>query len=84
MANRKDGVNKDGTLNCDVICAQAMLGKMGLPWHASSTAIYYSNHFSGEIRQQTEDRIIHPMKKEPVLIIDLLTKDSIDEDILDL
>lgn len=83
-AEYKKGVNSDGTLNCDIMIAQGMLGKMGMPWHDSSTMIYYSNHYSGEIRQQTEDRFIHPKKKEPVLVIDLITKDSVDEVALDL
>lgn len=84
MADNKQGINKDGTLNCQVMCAQEKLGKMGLPWHDSSTMVFYSNHYDYEVRAQCEDRGIHPLKKEPYLIIDLMTKDSIDEIAIDL
>jgi SNF2 family DNA or RNA helicase len=67
-----------------VICAQARCGRYGLDWSCSSTAIYYSNWYDGEIRQQSEDRIIHPKKKEPVLYIDLVTKGTIDEDVVEM
>lgn len=86
MADRKEGVNPDGTLSkkISVMLAQEKLGKMGLPWYDSSAMIFYSNHYDYEIRAQCEDRGIHPMKKEPYLIIDLITKDSIDEESIDL
>ncbi len=48
------------------------------------TAIYYSNEYSNDARSQSEDRIIHPTKKTPVLIIDLVTRGTIDEHVLSL
>ena len=85
-ADEKTGINKDTTLSkdIDVMCAQARSGKMGLPWHDSSAMIFYSNWYDFEVRAQCEDRGIHPMKKEPYLIIDLITENSIDEETVDI
>lgn len=65
-----------------IICAQGKCGRYGLNWSVASTAIYYSNWYDGEIRAQSEDRILHPTKKEPLLYIDLICEDSIDEDVV--
>ena len=61
-----------------ILCAQEACGQYGLDWSRSSTSIYYSNYYDGEIRAQSEDRIIHPKKKDPVLYIDLLSEGSLD------
>ena len=65
-----------------IICAQGRCGQYGLDWSVADTAIYYSNWYDGEIRQQSEDRIVHPKKKEPLLYIDLVAEDSIDEEVV--
>ena len=70
--------------NAQIICAQAKCGQYGLDWSISSTAIYYSNWYDGEVRAQSEDRIIHPKKKEPLLYIDVVTENSIDEDVVEI
>lgn len=54
----------------------------GQDWSVADTAIYYSNEYSNDLRTQSEDRICHPEKKTPLLIIDLLTENSIDEKVL--
>ena len=36
-----------------------------------------------EKRAQSEDRIIHPVKQEPLLYIDLVTEGTIDEIVVD-
>ena len=51
----------------------------GQDWSVADTAIYYSNEYSNDLRSQSEDRICHPKKKLPLLIIDLNTESSIDE-----
>lgn len=81
MAGRKEGVTSTNELSPEiqVMCAQAKLGSRGMPWHASTAMIYYSNWYDGEVRAQSEDRGINMKKKEPYLIIDLVTKDTIDE-----
>lgn len=64
-------------LLCQVLCA-----KYGLDVSCLDTAIYYSNSYSCEARQQSEDRIIHPSKKRPGLYIDLIARGTVDEDVL--
>lgn len=65
-----------------VMLAQIKCGKFGVDWSVASTAIYYSNSYEMEDRAQSEDRIVHPKKSEPTLFIDLVTKDTVDEDVL--
>ena len=77
---KEDKKFKEG--NAQVLLAQGKVGMMGLNWAVSSTMIYFSNWHDGEIRFQTEDRIIDVKRKEPLLYLDLITEDSIDEDVL--
>lgn len=64
-----------------VLLMQIKIGRVGLDFSGASTAIYYSTGYDNEDRSQSEDRIIHPKKKEPLLYIDLVTAGSIDEEI---
>lgn len=64
------------------LVSQVSTGKFGINLSVSSTAIYYSNSYVPDDRTQSEARIEINGKKEPLLIIDLITKDSIDEQIL--
>lgn len=82
----KGGVSSEGKLNCNiqVLLAQPKCGMYGMDWSDASTSIYYSNWFDGEIREQSLDRIIHPQKKESVLIIDLITENTIEERVISL
>ncbi len=64
------------------IVAQPACLKMGIDMSRSSTAIYYSNYYDYEIRRQSEDRIEHPKKSEPLLLIDLVARGTIDEDLM--
>jgi len=57
--------------------------KQGTDWSAADTAVYFSNEYGGDPRAQSEDRIVSQFKKKPLLIIDLKTKGSTDEDVLD-
>lgn len=70
--------NGTALILCQTRCVQ-----FGLDFSFCPTAIYFSNWDDYEIRAQSEDRIIHPKKKEPSLYIDLVTRESVDEDILD-
>lgn len=67
-----------------VFLIQARIGQYSLNLSRASTAIYYSNYYDMEVRAQSEDRIEHPSKSEPLLIMDLVTGSSIDEDVVDL
>ena len=64
-----------------ILLVQIKCGKFGIDCSAASVAIYYSNSFAYEERAQSEDRIISPTKKEPVLILDVLTTNTVDVDI---
>lgn len=68
----------------DVICAQVALGRFGWNLSRANTAIYYSNPLDRQSRAQSEDRIIHPSKKTPVVYIDLETRGSIDREVIQL
>jgi SNF2 family DNA or RNA helicase len=54
---------------------------LGLTLTAASTVIYYSNSFSLEDRLQSEDRAHRIGQDKSVLYIDLVAKDTIDEQI---
>ena len=64
-----------------VLLIQIKVGLYGLNLSKASTAIYFSNPLSSNERVQSEDRIEHNDKSEPLLYIDILSKDTIDEDI---
>jgi SNF2 family DNA or RNA helicase len=64
-----------------VMLCQVKCGKFGLNWSVASTAIYYSNSYDFEDRAQSEDRILDVGRKEPLLYIDMVSKDSVDESI---
>ena len=64
-----------------VLLVQVKLGLYSLNLSAASTAIYFSCSHSLLERLQSEDRIEHMEKKEPLLYIDLTTEDTPDEDV---
>jgi hypothetical protein len=63
---------------CQVAC-----GKYGLDLSAADTEIYFSSPYSFEGRRQSEDRIEHPLKRSPLLVVDLVTERTVDEDVLE-
>jgi len=69
-----------GHIRC--LLVQQKVGMFGLDLSTASTAIYFSNNYSSEIRIQSEDRIEHPLKKEPLLIMDICTAKTVDEDVV--
>jgi SWI/SNF-related matrix-associated actin-dependent regulator 1 of chromatin subfamily A len=62
----------------EAMLMQVQCGKFGLDLSAASTAIYYSNTYDYEARAQSEDRILHMRKHEPLLYIDLVTRGTVD------
>jgi SNF2 family DNA or RNA helicase len=66
----------------EVLVMTISAGAKGGDWSAADTSIYYSNFWNNDMRSQSEDRIFHPEKTTPSLIIDLCYEDSIDEDVL--
>jgi SNF2 family DNA or RNA helicase len=71
---------QEGSL--DYLLIQVKLGQYALDLHKASKAIYFSNSHSGEERTQSEKRISHTKRTEPPSYIDLIFKDSIEEEIL--
>lgn len=67
-----------------VLLLQTRAAYFGLNLSKSSTAIYFSNYFDAELRAQSEDRIAHPTKSEPLLYVDLVTEDTVDQHVLEL
>jgi len=66
-----------------VFLCQLKCGRYGLDLSCADTEIYFSNSYSYEDRRQSEDRIEHPLKKTTLLIVDLVTANTIDEDVMD-
>jgi len=69
-----------------VLVAQEVgpVAKMGQDFSAADAAIYFSNWPSLEARAQSEDRIAHPQKYAPLLYVDLVARDTVDEDMSEL
>lgn len=65
-----------------VFLMQAKCARMGLDLSVADTVIFYSNWYDSQTREQCEARIEHPKKKRSRLYIDLVTKDTVDEDVL--
>ena len=64
-----------------VLLLQVAIGQYGLDLSTAQTCIYFSNSLSRKNRSQSEDRILLPGKREPLLYIDLTTAHSIDGDV---
>lgn len=64
-----------------VIVVQNDVWKMGTTLSISNTAINFSSPVSATTREQVNDRTIDIDKKEPSLIIDIIVKNSVEEDI---
>lgn len=54
----------------------------GITLTAANTVIYYSNNYSLEGRQQSEDRAHRVGQTNPVTYVDLVARDSLDEKII--
>ena len=67
-----------------VLAFQVRTGQFGLDLAKASTSIYYSNAYDGELRGQSEDRLIKVTKTKPCLYIDLVTEGSADEHVVKL
>lgn len=63
------------------LCQQAC-GQYGIDLGSADTAIYFSTHYSYELRAQSEERIYRVGKQNDNLIIDLVTEGTVDEDCL--
>lgn len=81
VAVRREKIRQFRGKEYDTLLIQQRLGKFGLDLSCANVAVYFSNNFSLEFRAQSEDRIVMPGKKDPLLYIDFITKDTIEVDI---
>jgi len=63
-----------------ILLVQQRVAQMGFDLSGSDTAIYYSEPLGYLSKKQTEDRVISLNKKNNILIVNLLVKNSVDED----
>jgi len=66
-----------------VFLLQQAVAQTGMDLAAADTAIYFSPPLGTMARRQTEDRILNVAKKGPLLILDLVVKDTVDEALLE-
>lgn len=71
----------------DTLICQIRKAAMGMDLSAANTQIFFSRSWSALENEQAQDRLIHPLKKEDpnfvsLLTIDIITKDTIDEDLV--
>jgi SNF2 family DNA or RNA helicase len=66
----------------DVILLQHQIGQYGLDLSNVDTAIFYNAVPSFNLRSQSEDRMIHPKKKSPLLYLDIVARGTVDFDIM--
>ena len=62
----------------DYLICQPKAVRMGVDLSRADTIIFYSNWHDYEIRIQFEDRVIHPLKKVSILIIDIVLDKTLD------
>lgn len=65
----------------DIVCNQTA-GHRGLNFGRALGHVFYSNTYSGIVRMQAEDRTEIAGRKEGTFIVDLLARDTNDEDIV--
>ncbi len=78
---RRDRIAAFQAKKVRVILVQQKCGQYGIDLAAADTAIYYSYDPSYNLRAQSEERIFKVGKPNDLLIIDLITKDTCDEEI---
>jgi len=72
----------DKSKTCNVALLTIASCAKGQDWSLANTSVFYSNEWSNDLRIQAEERMIHVHKKEPIVIIDLLTNGCIDGEVL--
>jgi len=83
--HKRDRLTREFSTGKDlrVLFIQEACGQFGINLSAADTAIYYSNAFSLEQRNQSMQRIVDIASKEAPLTIDLVTAGSADQVALD-
>ena len=84
QVQRRAEIERFRTMKTMPIFVQGQIARFGLNLALASTAIFFSNHWSSLTRLQCEARIDDPMKEEPSLIIDLVSRGTVDEAVVEL
>lgn len=79
---RGENVNQFQDGDKRIFVGNPKAGGRGLTLHAATTVIYYSNYFGLETRIQSEDRAHRIGQEHPVLYIDIVGEDTVDEKIV--
>ena len=72
----------NGKVRHQYLLCQIHSAMQGLDFAACDQEIYFSNPLGSKARTQSEDRIIHPEKQVPLLVIDLVAANTICPEIL--
>jgi SNF2 family DNA or RNA helicase len=78
--NEKFSLQREGKIR--VLLVQIKCARFGVDASHCDTEIYYSNSWSNEDRMQSEERIVHPSKTTPLLIIDYATRGAVDGEVI--
>lgn len=81
LSRRLNNVERFQKGKLKTLLFQVRCAKYGLDLSRASTAIYYSRPLGYEPREQSEDRILKVGNKRPLLYIDFVTENTVDEDI---
>lgn len=79
---RREAVNRFRADRCRVLLLQERCARFGLNLSAADVAIGYSNYPDWQTRSQVLARTLHPTKKTTSLWIDLVTRNTVDEALL--
>ncbi len=81
VARRKISIRDWKNGRAQVLLAQPRCLQYGVNLSRADVEIFFTSPLSNELRTQSLDRIIDVTDKHPRLCIDLVTKDTVDEDI---
>lgn len=65
------------------LVAQTRCVDRGQDLSEADTAVFVSNYWDNEVRQQAEERVAHPKKSRPSLVVDIAAEGTLDEDVVD-
>ncbi len=68
---------RGGRTRC--LLAQGRAARFGLDFSRATAAIFFSNWWDWNTRSQLEARVLHPARKTPALILDIITSRTVDE-----
>jgi SNF2 family DNA or RNA helicase len=79
---RADSIEQFQRGSAKLFVGSPKAGGRGLTLHAATTVIFYSNYFGLETRIQAEDRAHRIGQEHPVLYVDIVGEDTVDEKIV--